>query len=164
MPRHVVLAFAACLAFAGCAIPPTSAERLAESANDLNTAVRFGRMDIAMDNVKESYRDDYARLHSAWGRALRVVDWEVSGMRMRKDGDADVNVVVTWQRFDETTMRSTALYQRWTPYRTSWSLVTEEERGGDPGLISDIVGLKHDDAAPVAAPIRRQQERVIYEQ
>jgi hypothetical protein len=164
MPRNVVLAIAACLTVAGCAIPPTAAERLAESANDLNTAVRFGRMDIAMDNVKESYREDYAKLHRAWGSALRIVDWEVTGLRVRKDGDADVNVTVTWQRFDETTMRNTELYQQWTPYRTTWALVTEEERGGDPGLISDVVGLKLDDATPVSAPIHRQQTRVIYEQ
>ena len=114
--------------------------------------------------MKDSYRDEYAEMHAPWGKALRVVDYELSGMQMRKDGDAEVTVTVTWQRFDETTMRNTELYQRWVPFRTSWALLSEEERGGDPGLITSIVSLKSDDAAPEPAPIRRMQTRVIYEQ
>ena len=164
MPRHAALAFAACLVFAGCAIPPTAAERLAESAYDLNTAARFGRMDIAIESVKDSYLEEYTKKHASWGKALRIVDYEVSGLKMRKDGDADVTVTITWQRFDETTMRNTELHQLWTPRRVSWALVSEEERGGDPGLITNIVSLKSDDAAPVPTPIRRAQSRTIYEQ
>ena len=52
----------------------------------------------------------------------------MSGMAMRKDGDADVSVTVSWQRTDETTMRTTELTQRWTDKRGTWY---DDLRGGE---------------------------------
>jgi hypothetical protein len=167
------------LGLSACVVPPTSSMRLAESAYDLNTAARFGRMDIALEHVKDAARDEFSQHHATWGKSVRIVDAEMGSFSIRKDGDADVLVTVNWQRLDETTMRSTDIAQRWTEKRGTWWMVTEEERGGDRGLLAEIAkgGAKPaeaaaaDSAAPAAAPAAaapapraRYQTRVIYEQ
>ncbi len=164
MLRATAFALVSSLLVLGCALPPTSAERLAQSAYDLNTAARFGRMDIALELVREAARDQFGKAHAGWGKAVRIVDYEMGSVQIRKDGDADVVVGITWQRFDETTMRTTELTQRWGSTRGNWALVSEEERGGDPGLISELVSVKSDDAAPTPPARPRLQTRVIYEQ
>lgn len=178
--RAPAVAAVLALGLSACIMPPTSSQRLAESAYDLNNATRFGRMDIAVEHVKDTAREDFARRHAGWGRSVRVVDFEFGGVGMRKDGDADVLVTVNWQRLDETTMRSTELAQRWSEKRGTWWMVSEEERSGDRGLLADLGKLgatPASNAAPdanavapapaaqVAPPPRaRFQTRVIYEQ
>jgi hypothetical protein len=164
MLRATAFALASSVLVLGCALPPTSAERLAQSAYDLNTAARFGRMDIALENVKEAAKEQFGKTHANWGKAIRIVDYEMGGCSIRKDGDADVVVGVIWQRYDETTMRNTEIAQRWASTRGNWALASEEERGGDPGLITELVSVKSDDAAPVMPARPRLQTRVIYEQ
>lgn len=164
-----VLLFA--LGLSACVLPPSSSQRLAESAYDLNTAARFGRMDVALEHVKDTSRDDFAKRHAGWGRTVRVVDYEFGGVGVRKDGDADVVVTVNWQRLDETTMRSTDIAQRWTEKRGSWYLASEEERSGDRGLLAELAkpdaaapASAAPDAAPAPAHRGRYQSRTIYDQ
>jgi hypothetical protein len=161
---RVTLALVSSLALAGCVAPPTSSQRLSESAYDLNTAARFGRLDIASELVREIAREEFGKKHASWGKSVRVVDLEMNGMSMRKDGDADVFVTVSWQWAAETTMRVTDITQRWTSTRGSWAMISEEERSGDKGLISSIETPKPDEtpAAPASRP--HYQTRVIYEQ
>jgi hypothetical protein len=161
---HAASALLAGLLLSACVIPPTPAQRLSEAAYDFNDAARFGRMDIASEHVREIARDEFGRKHAAWGKTVRVVDFEVSRLSMRKDGDADVLVTVSWQRTDETSMRTTELAQRWTSTRGTWAIISEEERGGDRGLIGEVDKPKSDDAPPPPAPRSRYQTRVIYEQ
>jgi hypothetical protein len=164
MRRASTLAFLSSLAVAGCVMPPSPQQRLAESAYDLNTAARFGRMDVALEHVRDPAREEFTKKHVAWGKSVRVVDYEMTGFSMRKDGDADVFVIVSWQRPDETTMRATEITQRWASKRGDWAMVSEQERGGDPGLISEIGKPKIDDASAPAALRPRFQTHVIYEQ
>ncbi len=65
------------LGLAACVIPPTSAQRLTESAYDLNTAARFGRMDVALEHVRDTVRSEFSVRHASKGslradRRLRV--------------------------------------------------------------------------------------------
>jgi hypothetical protein len=167
------------LGLSACVLPPSSSQRLAESAYDLNTAARFGRMDIALEHVKDTARDEFTRRHAGWGRAVRVVDYEFGGVGSRKDGDAEVIVTINWQRPAETTMRTTDIAQRWTEKRGSWYLLSEEERAGDRGLLAELQKADPQKpgaaaAASSAAPIApetpspslrsRYQTRVIYSQ
>jgi len=164
------------LSLSACVMPPTSSQRLTESAYDLNTATRFGRMDVALEHVRDTAREGFSQRHAGWGRVVRIVDYEFGGVSIRKDGDADVVLSVQWQRPDESTMRTTDISQRWTEKRGTWWMISEEERGGDRGLLADIKaksdakadGSKPDGAAPppVAPPSQRSryQTRVIYEQ
>jgi hypothetical protein len=164
MLRASLLVVFSSLALAGCVAPPSPAQRLAESAYDLNTAARFGRMDVALEHVRENAREAFNKTHAGWGRTVRVVDCEMGSMSMRKDGDADVLLTVSWQRPDESSMRSTEIAQRWASKSGTWSMISEEERGGDPGLISELAKPKNDDAPAPPAPRPRYQTRVIYEQ
>lgn len=169
-----VLVLVLALGLPACVLPPSSSQRLAESAYDLNTAARFGRMDVALEHVKDTARDEFTRRHAGWGRAVRVVDYEFGGVGTRKDGDADIIVTVNWQRPDEITMRTTDIAQRWTEKRGSWYLMTEEERGGDRGLLAELhkpdaaaSGSAASSAAPAAPPPpprSRYQTHVIYSQ
>lgn len=172
---RVTLVLASALTLAGCVLPPSSAQRLAESAYDLNTAARWGRMDLATENVRDTVRDQYGKTHAGWGKQFRIVDCEVNGFTMRPDGDADVSVTVSWQRLDETIMRNTDIAQRWASTRGTWRLISEEERAGDKGLLATA---QKDDApksdaqktdapqpvSPAAAARARYQTRTIYEQ
>jgi hypothetical protein len=161
--RALLFSFAS-LGLTACVLPPTAAQRLGEAAYDFNTEARFGRMDIAGEHVREIARDEFARKHVSWGKSVRVVDSEISGMSIRKDGDADVTVTVTWQRESETTMRTTDVTQRWTSTHGTWTILSEEEHSGDRGLIGDTEQAKVDDAAPPAPGKSRYQTRTIYEQ
>jgi hypothetical protein len=161
------------LALAGCVAPPTPSQRLNDAAYEFNTAARFGRLDIASEMVREVAREEFGRKHASWGKSVRVVDLELNGMSMRKDGDADVSITVSWQRAAETTMRTTDITQRWTSSRGSWALLSEEEKGGDRGLVGEPEKPKDDapgaPVAPGSAPAEgslrsRYQTRVIYEQ
>ena len=157
------IAFVSSLALAGCVAPPTASQRLSESAYDFNTAMRFGRMDIAAEHVREIARDEFTKKHAGWGKSIRIVDIEMSGISMRKDGDADVVVAVSWQWAAETTMRSTDVTQRWTSTHGTWTMISEEEHGGDKGVISALDKPKGDETPqPPARP--RYQTHVIYEQ
>jgi hypothetical protein len=179
------LALCLALGLTGCVMPPNSAARLAESAYELNTASRFGRMDLAMEQVRDTAREEFVRQHSGWGRTVRIVDYEFGGVNVLKDGDADVIVTFNWQRPDDTSLRTTEITQRWTNKRGTWWVIREEERGGDPGLLGAPLpsipvatdATQPDEGAPAAAAPAapavpaatqqarsRYQTRVIYEQ
>ncbi len=178
----LAIAVLSALATAGCSLPPTATARLNEAAYEFNDAARFGRMDIASEHVREIAREEFGRKHAAWGKAIRVVDIEMGSMSMRKDGDADVFVTLSWQRDGETTLHTTDLVQRWTSTRGNWAIISEAERGGDRGLLGEPDKPKDDAAAapsaeapattgapagapsPAAALRSRYQTRVIYEQ
>jgi len=176
MLRATSLALCSAVALAGCIAPPTPAQRLAESAYDLNTAARFGRMDVAIENVRDSSRETFSRTHAAWGKSVRIVDCEMSGFSMRQDGDADVFVTINWQRIDESTMRSTDLAQRWGTTRGMWRMIREEEKSGDRGLLRALAEEKKEQEAGDASAepagagafkpsVRsRYQTKTIYEQ
>src|SRR4051812_33357834 len=165
------LVFALCLP--ACALMPLSSQqRLSEAAYDMNNAARFGRMDLAIEQVSAVARADYAQTHAAWGKSVRVVDAEFAGVSMRKDGDADVMVTLSWQRANESTIRVTDVSQRWTREKGSWWMLREEEKSGDRGLLGDSAKAKSEPEAPDAAapaavrpapPERaRYQTKVIY--
>jgi hypothetical protein len=161
--RRAVVVFSS-FALAACMLPPNAAQRLSEAAYEFNTAARWGRMDLASERVREVARDEFTRQHKAWGKSIRIVDIELGGMSIRKDGDADVFITVSWQHGADTTMRSTDVAQRWTSTRGEWSMISEEEKGGDKGLIGEVEPPKGEDAVPPAPSRARYQTRVIYEQ
>jgi hypothetical protein len=142
----------------GCMAPTTPAQRLAEAASDMNTATRFGRMDVALELVGAKARDEFARQHAAWGVGVRVVDVELHGMNLVGDDNADVFLSVSWQRSDEAQMRLTHVSQRWKDDR-GWRLEREERKAGDFGLLGE--------KTVVLEPARstaRFPTRVIHEQ
>jgi hypothetical protein len=148
----LALAASACLAaaLAGCIAPPNSATRLNDAAYELNTAARFGRMDIAAEHVGALSREEFVRRHAEWGRTVRIVDLEYGGASITKEG-ADVLVTVTWQRPSDPIIRVTSITQRWSETRGTWTLTAEEEKG-DPGLLVERAKAKIDRRGAKAAP------------
>jgi hypothetical protein len=167
-----MLRASACLllaGLAGCIAPPSAAQRLADAAYDLNTAARFGRMDVALERVKEAAKEDFGKRHASWGKQVRIVDYEFAGLAIRKDGDADVLVTVTWQRLDESTIRVTEITQRWGDTRGTWWMLREEVKSGDAALLEEEKekpkAAEGQPPAPAAPRDRgRYQTRVIYDQ
>jgi hypothetical protein len=157
---HALLCLVA-LGLGGCITPVNPSQRLTESAYDMNTATRFGRMDVALEHVGSQAKEAFSRRHSAWGRSVRIVDLEFGGVNLKtKNTEAEVLVTVTWQRLDEADVRVTSLAQRWADLRGTWSLQAEEERGGDAGLLVEAAAKNAE--APALARLR-YRTRVIQE-
>lgn len=139
------------IALAGCFSPPNAAQRLSDAAVEMNTATRFGRMDIAMEHVGAAARADFAERHAAWGGGVRVVDLELGGFELTQRDEAEVLVSVAWQRPDESTLRVTRIAQRWRDDRGRWQLIEEERKDGDAGLLGERASSKAKAAAPGAS-------------
>lgn len=153
----------ALLGLAGCIAPTSATQKLADTAYDMNNATRFGRMDVALEHVAMKSREQFQREHAGWMRNARIVDIEFNGIQVKKDGDGEVSVTLTWQRADESTTRTTSLIQRWTETRNVWTMASEEARGDD-GLLGEKEKAKDATSAAPAKPERpRYQTRVIYE-
>ena len=153
----------ALLGLAGCIAPTGGTQKLADTAYDMNNATRFGRMDVALEHVAMKSREQFQKEHAGWMRNARIVDIEFNGIQVKKDGDGEVSVTLTWQRADESTTRTTSLIQRWTETRNVWTMASEEARGDD-GLLGEKEKAKDATSAAPAKPERpRYQTRVIYE-
>jgi hypothetical protein len=125
------------LLVSGCLGNFTPAQRVQDAANDLTTATRFGRMDIAMERVSKTGRDQFTLKHAGWGGAIRIVDCDILGLRLRDKEHADVALAVNWQRIDDSEMRSTQIAQHWKDHHGAWLLETEERSSGDVGLLGE---------------------------
>ena len=125
----------AAFALAGCIGPLTPAQRVQEAAQDMNTAARFGRMDIAFERVSNKGREDFAKRHAAWGSRVRILDYDFQGLALKDQETAEVMVTIGWQRPDESDIRSTTIVQHWKDHRGSWLLESEERGSGDVGLL-----------------------------
>jgi len=123
------------LACTGCmALPPSSMERLNQTAYELNAATRFGRMDIAADAVIAEAKTDFGKRHRAWGRDVRIVDLEIEGVQMLTSDAAEVDLVVSWHRIDDPTIQTTSIAQRWTQTSSDWKLAEETVASGAKGI------------------------------
>jgi hypothetical protein len=135
---RTLVAAAAAAVLTGCLVPPVSpAQRLSESAHDMSSAMRFGRLDVALEHVASAARDEFARRHERWGRDLWIVDLELTEVRSEGADEASVHFSVSWQRLDEAHLRVTRLKQRWRDDRGGWRMTAEEQSGGDAGLLGD---------------------------
>ena len=137
--RKVLPRISACalLLVSGCLGNFTPAQRVQDAANDLTTATRFGRMDVAAERVSKAGRDQFARRHAGWGASIRIVDCDILALRLRDKEHADVSLGVNWQRIDDVEMRSTEVAQHWQDHQGAWLLETEERASGDVGLLGE---------------------------
>lgn len=87
-----------------------------------------------MSHVQTDQQGDFARRHSDWHRKLRIVDVELRGMQMLTSDTAEVVLDVSWHHLDETTMRSSAVSQRWKQSGNDWRLTEEHRVDGSKGL------------------------------
>jgi hypothetical protein len=144
----------------GCIAPPTSADRLTDAAYEMNMATRFGRMDVALSYIGPKARKQFVATHAPWGRAIRIADLEFAGVDMPNKDEATVLVHVSWQRIDESTLRTTSILQTWKELEDSgWLIVDEKRVGGDSGLV-DAPGSALHEERTIAADVEGEAEPV----
>ncbi len=118
-----------------CIPPPSPLQRLTDSAYDLNTATRFGRMDIAIVYVKADRQLLFATRRGQWGQDVRILDVDFSGMRALSPDDVEVRITVTWRRINEMNIRQSVIRQHWQQTREDdWLLMDEDQVGGSVGI------------------------------
>ena len=125
----------------GCLSQPAGVAKAQEIANEANLNARFGRIEIAAEQVAPAYRTPFARNHAGWGTKVRVVDSEMVGIRSVNEAqtEADVAVRVNWFRPENQELRSTLLRQKWKSLSGDWKLVSEERADGDIGLLGERI-------------------------
>ena len=133
-----ILVLAFLVASSGCIAPPSPVERLNNAAYEMNSATRFGRMDVAVGHVAPAMQDDFVRRHGAWHRELRIVDVELNGLRLLTPETAEVQLAISWHRPADMTMRTSLVAQKWTRRDGDWVLSEELRVGGADGLFLEL--------------------------
>lgn len=118
----------------GCIAPVTPMERLQQSANDVASALRFSRTDIAAEYVAAKARDAFLARHMVWNEKTRVVDLELVGIFLRSSDEAEAVLSVAWLREDGAMLHTTEISQRWKNLGASFQMVDEVYRHGDKAL------------------------------
>ncbi len=134
---HMRGIFAALLLLvSACVPPPGPMERLTNAAYDLNTATRFGRMDVAVEHVASHAQADFMARHREWGSDVRIVDVDLSGLRMLTPETAQVTLSVSWHNLSSSTIQTSLIAQKWTSTGDGWKMASEIRAGGAPGLFA----------------------------
>lgn len=151
MRKAFVVSLLAALSLTGCLMPPSRGTLLNDAARDLNVAARFGRLDLAAQKTSRDARQHFLERRAHWGRDIRIVDVELSGVQMQGEDSAEVQVDVSWVRNNEGVMRSTRLAQLWRDGDGDWMMERERRIAGDLGLFGEPVPM-----APTRQPVDRQ--------
>lgn len=139
-PVALVLASFASLALLGCpAMHQSPGAKAQEAANDLNLNTRFGRMEMASEKVAPKARDLFFERRRGWGGRIRVADFELAGMKMKGEEDAEMFVKVAWYLVDEGDLHVTTVKQSWHDFKGDWKLVEETRTDGDAGLLGEKI-------------------------
>lgn len=138
MRRSAALGFSLFF-LSGCAVvaPMSASARAQETASELNTNSRFGRLELATEHVDPAQREAFLGRHKSWGNAIRVADYEMAGFKMKGDNDAETLVRVSWYRIENGDLHNTLIKQSWKQVKGDWRLVEEVRADGDAGLIGD---------------------------
>lgn len=110
-----------------------------QTAQELNVNTRFGRFELAGENVAPTYKAQFAETHKDWGNSVRVADTELAGLQMKSKDEALVMVRVAWFKVDEGDLRATTIKQIWRDHKGTWLLTSEERGQGDLGLLGEHI-------------------------
>lgn len=143
-----LLAISAIAAF-GCGGMLSAAGKAQEAATNLNMDARLGRVEFCLEHVDVKDRETFKKIHTAWGKKLRVVDSEITGFKMASDDEsAAVDVQVSWYRPESGDLHVTVLHQKWKDINGDWYLSSEERSDGDTGLMGETVEVQQAEALP----------------
>ena len=143
--------FVGALLASGCMMPPQGAELVQQTTQQFNFDTRFGRMELAMEQVSAKYAEEFMKRHRYWGSAIHVTDSEPVGSRMRGQDNSEVTVRVGWYRADEGELKVTVLKQKWHLYPAGWKLDSEDRIDGDIGVLGEKVEIVAPDTTPRTA-------------
>ncbi len=116
--------------------PPARAQ---EAAIELNTNTRFGRMELAAERVAPKAREAFFVRRRTWGNKIRLADYEMAGLKMKGDDDAETFVRIAWYRVDEDDLHVTTIRQKWHDFKGDWRMVEEARIDGDVGLLGEPI-------------------------
>jgi hypothetical protein len=139
--RTLTLGFGLALPLVSCMMPPQGAALMQQTAQEFNFDLRFGRMELAIEQVASKYSDEFMKHHRGWGGAVHITDAETVGMRMRTPENYDISVRVGWYRADEGELHQTLLKQHWHLYPKGWQLDGEDRLEGDIGVLGENVQI-----------------------
>lgn len=126
--------------------------KLDDAVQEMNTAARFGRGDIAAERVAPTARPEFMKRHRSWGGDVRIVDVEYGGIEKISDREAIILVGFGWYRPNEGVLRLTTVRQTWRNDKGvgPWFLYEEERASGDVGLLGE--------ATKVVAPEKKNMQ------
>jgi hypothetical protein len=132
-------ASALALGTVGCGLVGQSKPAMAqEAALELNLNARFGRMELAAERVAPKARDQFFDRRRAWGGSVRIADYDMTGLKMKGEDDAETYVKIAWYRANEGDLRVTTLKQKWhSDAKGDWKLTEEQRLDGDLGLLGE---------------------------
>ncbi|MGZ3417518.1 MAG: hypothetical protein ACXVEF_12755 [Polyangiales bacterium] len=124
-----------------CSGALTPRAKLDDTVQETNTAIRFGRSDIAMENVAPASRKAFMDRHKNWGGEVRIVDVEFAGTEKVSADEAVILVSFGWYRPTEGVLRATTVKQTWRNDKGTgpWKLFEEERVSGDIGLLGEQI-------------------------
>jgi hypothetical protein len=133
----------------GCPVghqsPPMRAQ---EAASECAVNARFGRMEMAVAHVSPKAREPFSERRRAWGNIIRIADYELAGLQMHGDADADMYVKIAWYRVNESDLHVTTVKQKWHDFKGDWKLVEEARSTGDEGLLGEPVAASPGPTTP----------------
>ncbi len=123
----------------GCMGSMSPRAKLDDAVQEMNTAARFGRGDIAAERVAPAARPEYLKRHRLWGGDVRIVEVEYGGIEKITESEAIILVGFGWYRPNEGVLRTTTVRQTWRNDKGTgpWFLHDEERAGGDVGLLGE---------------------------
>lgn len=123
----------------GCGLAGQSKPAKAqEAALELNLNARFGRMEMAAEHISPKARDGFFERRRAWGGSVRVADYDLTGLKIIGEDDAESYVKIAWYRANEGDLRVTTLKQKWhSDAKGDWKLTEEQRVDGDVGLLGE---------------------------
>lgn len=123
----------------GCLPSQTPAAKASEAARELNSSMRWGRTEVALEHTGPEDRDDFLERHAGWHASQRILETELAGMFMVDATHAIVQVDISWLLEDDTNLRTTRLEQKWVEKNGKWLLDEEEHISGAEGLFGEEV-------------------------
>jgi hypothetical protein len=153
MRKTLVLALS-CVLLGGC-LGQSRPARMQEVAGDFNVNTRFGRTELSVERVADSYRASFVERHKKWGGEIRISEADMGGVKLVGENDAEVSVRFGWWRADEGDLRVTVVRQTWRDKKGSWLLVSEERVDGHEGLFGEPPARTAPPPAHAAAPPKK---------
>lgn len=115
--------------------------------------MRFGRNEVAAQDVSDPYRQLFLDRHKEWGNDIRIGDVDLTGMKITGD-KAEVGVKISWYRTAEGDLKVTAIKQTWHDQKGTWRLMSEERLDGPDGLWGE-----NPKGEPGAAPLNANAKK-----
>ena len=118
------------LLLAGCMVP-NAREKLSESLQKYNAAVRWGAKEWAAEHVAPEKRKDLFAQRVEFGE-LQVTDCQVGAVKLKGKGKAVALVQVDWYLVSTLTVRTSIIEQQWDLRSGRWLMTSERLVKGAP--------------------------------